>query len=156
LIIGARRHAFRAPAAAHGTFVASDSAPRSRPDATNKMIGGTMSNRPPSLMRAGLRCRCPRCGDSPLFASWWSLDLATRCAACGLDYDFVNSGDGPAVFAIMLLGFLMLGGALILEFKVGPPWWVHAIWAPITVALAFALLRPMKATLIAAQYRAKT
>jgi uncharacterized protein (DUF983 family) len=59
------------------------------------------------------------------------------------------------VFAIMLLGFLMLGAALILEFKFGPPWWVHAIWAPVTFALALGLLRPMKATLIALQYRNK-
>ena len=55
----------------------------------------------------------------------------------------------------MLLGFLMLGGALILEFKVGPPWWVHAIWAPVTVALALGMLRPMKATLIAMEYNSR-
>ena len=108
-----------------------------------------------SPFAAGLKCRCPRCGKSPLFASPWSLDLAGSCPACKLDYTFADSGDGPAVFAIMLLGFLMLGAALILEFKFGPPWWVHAIWAPVTFALALGLLRPMKATLIALQYRNK-
>jgi uncharacterized protein (DUF983 family) len=114
-----------------------------------------MSSQPPSALAAGLRCRCPRCGRGPLFAGWWSLDVAPKCTACGLDYAFADSGDGPAVFAIMLLGFLMLGAALILEFKVGPPWWVHAIWAPVTMALALAMLRPMKATLIAMEYRGR-
>ena len=85
----------------------------------------------------------------------WSLDVAAKCPSCQLDFAFADSGDGPAVFAIMLLGFLMLGAALILEFKVGPPWWVHAIWAPVTIGLALGMLRPMKATLIALQYRHK-
>ena len=114
-----------------------------------------MGGQSPSPAIAGLKCRCPRCGEGPLFASWWSLDVAPKCTACSLDYGFADSGDGPAVFAIMLLGFLMLGAALILEFKVGPPWWVHAIWAPVTVTLALAMLRPMKATLIAMQYRGR-
>jgi uncharacterized protein (DUF983 family) len=114
-----------------------------------------MSGQSPSPFQAGFRCRCPRCGDGMLFASWWSLDLATQCTVCGLDYTFTDSGDGPAVFAIMLLGFFMLGAALILEFKAGPPWWVHAIWAPVTMTLALGLLRPMKATLIAMEYQAQ-
>ncbi len=114
-----------------------------------------MTEPSPSVVLAGLKCRCPRCGKGPLFTSAWSLDVAAKCPACGLDYTFADSGDGPAVFAIMLLGFLMLGAALILEFKVGPPWWVHAVWAPVTMGLALAMLRPMKAILIALQYKHK-
>jgi uncharacterized protein (DUF983 family) len=111
-----------------------------------------MSSDGPSALAAGLNCVCPRCGTGALFVRWWSLDVAPKCGACGLDYNFADSGDGPAVFAIMALGFLMLGGALWLEFNVGPPWWVHAIWAPVTIGLALAMLRPMKATLIAMQF----
>lgn len=114
-----------------------------------------MSTQAPSPFLSGLKCRCPRCGTGSLFTAAWSLDVAPKCAACDLSYTFADSGDGPAVFAIMLLGFLMLGAALILEFKVGPPWWVHAIWAPVTMGLALGMLRPMKATLIALQYRNK-
>ncbi len=114
-----------------------------------------MSEQHPSVALAGFKCRCPRCGVGPLFTSMWSLDVAAKCPSCQLDLSFADSGDGPAVFAIMLLGFLMLGAALILEFKVGPPWWVHAIWAPVTMGLALGMLRPMKATLIALQYRHK-
>jgi uncharacterized protein (DUF983 family) len=57
------------------------------------------------------------------------------------------------VFAIFLLGFLVLGGALLLEFRVGPPAWVHIlVWGLLTPALAFFLLRVLKSTLIALQY----
>ena len=47
-------------------------------------------------IRAGLRCRCPRCGKGKLFAGF--LTLRPRCEVCGLDYGFADSGDGPAVF----------------------------------------------------------
>lgn len=73
-----------------------------------------------------------------------------------MSYGFVDSGDGPAVFVIIVLGFLVMGAALVVEFKLSPPLWVHLVlWAPMTVILAFALLRPMKAMLIALQYRNK-
>ena len=107
-------------------------------------------------VRASLLCRCPRCGDGALYKSAFSLTVRERCDACGLDYGFADSGDGPAVFVILLLGFLVMGAALIVEFKLSPPLWVHlALWPVITGFLGLAMLRPMKATLIALQYRNK-
>jgi uncharacterized protein (DUF983 family) len=111
---------------------------------------------PASPIAAGLACRCPRCGEGALFTSAFALDVRPACVACGLDLAFVDPGDGPAVFVIMILGFVVLGLALLVEFRLGPPLWVHvAIFAPLTLLLAFGLLRPMKATLIALQYRNK-
>lgn len=106
---------------------------------------------------AGLRGRCPRCGKGALFAgSMLGLTVAPKCDTCGLDLAFVDPGDGPAVFAIMILGFLMLGTALIVEFRYNPPLWVHAaIFAPLTLLTAVGLLRPLKGVLIAAQYQHK-
>lgn len=106
-----------------------------------------------SPIAAGLACRCPRCGAGALFKGRLGLDVREVCDSCGLDLAFVDTGDGPAVFAIMILGFLVLGAALIVEFSLKPPLWLHAVvWTPVTLALALGLLRPMKATLIALQY----
>jgi uncharacterized protein (DUF983 family) len=107
-----------------------------------------------SVLAAGLKGRCPRCGRGALFRN--GLVLRERCDSCGLSCAFADSGDGPAVFAIFILGFLILGGALLLEFKVGPPAWVHvALWGIVTPLLAFFLLRVLKATLIALQFKHK-
>jgi uncharacterized protein (DUF983 family) len=117
-----------------------------------------MNRRDPvvSALHAGFACRCPRCGQGAVFAGALTLDVRERCARCRLCFKFVDTGDGPAVFAIMLLGFLMLGLALIVEFKLGPPLWMHVLlWAPITLLFAFGLLRPMKAVLIALQFKHK-
>jgi uncharacterized protein (DUF983 family) len=73
-----------------------------------------------------------------------------------LSYAFADSGDGPAVFAIFILGFLVLGGALWVEFRLEPPAWVHVVlWGVLTPLLAFGLLRVLKASLIALQYKHK-
>jgi uncharacterized protein (DUF983 family) len=119
-------------------------------------VGMSEQDGTPSVLRAGLTCRCPRCGKGALFASPFTLSLASRCSRCGLPYEFAESGDGPAVFVIMILGFIVLGAALIVEFRFAPPAWVHVVlWLPVTAALAFGLLRPIKALLIAQQYRTK-
>jgi uncharacterized protein (DUF983 family) len=84
------------------------------------------------------------------------LALRDRCDRCGLSYAFADSGDGPAVFGILILGFVVLGAALIVEFKLGPPVWVHVVlWGLLTPVLAFYLLRLLKAMLIAQQYKHK-
>ncbi len=107
-----------------------------------------------SPLTAGLTCRCPRCGKGPLFVN--VLNMRETCSSCGLDYKFVDTGDGPAVFAIFILGFLCMGGALIAEFKFGVPWWAHVLLLGIlTPLIAVFLLRFLKATLIALQFKNK-
>jgi uncharacterized protein (DUF983 family) len=105
-----------------------------------------------SPFRAGLRCRCPRCGVGPLFSGF--LTVADRCTACGLDLKAADSGDGPAIFIIFLIGPIVVGLAFWVEFAFSPPYWVHMVlWGPAILAGSLALLRPFKATLIALQYR---
>lgn len=107
-----------------------------------------------SPFRTGLVCRCPRCGRGKLFQGF--LGLRERCPVCGLDYSKADSGDGPAVFIMLLLGALVVFLALMVEIRYTPPLWVHAIvWPPLILGGAIAMLRPMKATMIALQYRNK-
>jgi uncharacterized protein (DUF983 family) len=102
----------------------------------------------------GLACKCPRCGEGKLYMGF--LTLRPRCEACGLDYAFIDAGDGPAVFIIMIAGFIVVGSALIVEIKYQPPFWVHAaLWGPLILATTLLPLRSMKALLIALQYHHK-
>lgn len=109
------------------------------------------SHRAVSPFAAGLRCRCPRCGRGRLFAGY--LETAPACTACGLDYGFIDAGDGPAVFVILIVGAVIVAAALVTEVKYQPPYWLHMVlWLPLTLILPLGLLRPLKATLIALQY----
>jgi uncharacterized protein (DUF983 family) len=103
---------------------------------------------------AGLSCACPRCGKGKLFRGF--LTLAPRCEACGLDYGFADSGDGPAVFIMFIAGFIVVGAALATEVIYHPPYWVHAVlWLPLILIVTLGLLRPMKGLMIALQYHHK-
>jgi uncharacterized protein (DUF983 family) len=102
----------------------------------------------------GLACKCPRCGKGKLYAGF--LNLRPGCEACGLDYSFIDAGDGPAVFVIMIAGAIVVTAALITEVKYQPPFWVHAaLWLPLTLAVTLWPLRAMKSLLIALQFHHK-
>lgn len=114
------------------------------------MTGDEFPPVPP--LRAGLGCRCPRCGRGRLFDGL--LQVAARCDKCDLDFSPHDSGDGPAVFVILLLGALVIPFVFVLENTVRPPIWVHAlIWPPVVLVLAIAMLRPAKAILVALHYK---
>ena len=109
---------------------------------------------PQSPYSPGLSGRCPRCGDGHLFKGF--LDIAPRCDVCGLEFAFADAGDGPAIFVMLLAGFLVVGTALIVEIKYEPPMWVHlVIFFPLTLIVCLGLLRPLKGVLVALQYRNK-
>jgi uncharacterized protein (DUF983 family) len=85
------------------------------------------------------------------------LTVRQRCAVCDLDLSAQDSGDGPAVFVILIVGFLAVGLALIVESAFSPTTWVHLVYqTPFVTIVSILLLRPFKATLIALQYRNKT
>lgn len=107
---------------------------------------------PVDPVRAGLTCTCPRCGQGKLFDGL--VKLRSECRNCGLDYSFADAGDGPAVFVILIIGFVVVGLALWTEVTYSPPFWLHLIlWLPLTIGLCLWLLRVLKALLIALQYR---
>jgi uncharacterized protein (DUF983 family) len=104
------------------------------------------------ITRAALFCRCPRCGKGRLFAGL--LQVRASCAVCGLDLSAQDAGDGPAVFVILFLGLIVVGLAAAVEIRFSPPIWVHMVlWIPLIFCGAIAMLRPLKAGLIALQYR---
>lgn len=110
-----------------------------------------VNHSPQNPVAAGFAGKCPRCGEGNLFAGY--LRVAPRCETCGLDYSFADSADGPAVFLMFIVGFLVVGGALFVEFAYEPPLWLHALlWPLLAAILCLALLRPLKGVMIAQQY----
>ena len=102
----------------------------------------------------GLRCRCPRRGAGQFFVGL--LTIAEWCSGCDLDFSAQDSGDGPAVFVIFIVGPIVTGLAFWFEISVAPPLWLHILlWFPVITVGSVALLRPFKAILVALQYRHK-
>lgn len=109
---------------------------------------------PLSPTSTGLAGRCPRCGEGRMFKGF--ITVADRCEPCDLDYKFADAGDGPAIFVMLIAGFIIVGAALWLEVRYEPPIWVYvAVFLPLTLIVCLGMLRPLKGVLVALQYANK-
>lgn len=115
----------------------------------------TQRHYPPlSPSSTGLAGRCPRCGDGKLFKGF--ITIAEKCEVCGQDFKFADSGDGPAIFVMLIAGFVIVGAALWLEIAYEPPFWVYfVVFLPLTLIVCLGMLRPLKGVLVALQYANK-
>src|SRR3982751_4575912 len=101
-----------------------------------------------SIVRVGIRGRCPQCGEGRLFEGF--LKLAPRCNVCGLDYSFADPADGPAFFVMMTMAFPVTAFGIWVELAYEPPLWVHfATTLPLLLMACIPVLRPIKGILVA-------
>lgn len=108
----------------------------------------------PTVMQVALKSCCPKCGKGRLYQS--VLKPAASCKNCDLDYGFIDSGDGPAVFVILIIGFFVTACAMALQSSLAPPIWVHMLlWIPLILGLSIWGLQFSKSIMIALQYQTK-
>jgi len=104
-----------------------------------------------AAIRAGVLGRCPKCGKGELYAKY--LKIGDRCGACGADFTMADSGDGPTVFVILVVGALVVPLIFVLQFALQWPLWaVGFAGAVCTLALTFALLPVFKGVLFTLQW----
>lgn len=102
-------------------------------------------------MKRGFLCRCPNCGEGRLFRKF--LKPVDNCAVCGEDYTHQRADDLPAYLTIIVVGHITLGGFLFTDMSFQVSSWIHlAIWAPLTLILALALIQPIKGGVIGLQW----
>jgi len=107
-----------------------------------------------ALISTAFSCKCPRCRKGGLYASSWSSTLRESCPECGLTFSHSDSADAPAFFLIFGLGLVLVPLALIVEFMFSLPLWVHGVlWTGLALVLTLWMLRPLKAAMIALQFR---
>ena len=69
-------------------------------------------------------------------------------------YDFADAADGPAVFIVLIAGFVIVVLALLVELYYKPAYWIHALlWLPLGIGLPLLMLGPLKGMMIGLQYR---
>ncbi|MEO8722288.1 MAG: DUF983 domain-containing protein [Sphingobium sp.] len=111
-----------------------------------------MTERPlrPALL-SGLRNRCPACGTGKIFSRF--LKPAHACVHCGQAFDGHEADDFPSYIVIILLGHIMVPTMIEVNSALAIPLgWQGAIWPMLALALAGAMIQPVKGAVIAYQW----
>src|SRR5262245_50771374 len=90
-----------------------------------------------AVLGRALRLRCPRCGQTPLYAGWFAM--RERCASCGLRYEREQGYFVGAIYVnYMLTAALGLGGVLLLDAWIG-----LSLASQLAIAVPVMLLAPL-------------
>jgi uncharacterized protein (DUF983 family) len=100
-----------------------------------------------------MSARCPACGRGALFDG--VLRFRPSCDVCGADFAGAeDTGDGPAVFVIFLVGIFIVPIPVILSVAKGWPAWLSlGIFIPVIILVSVWLLRRLRASLFTQQWR---
>jgi uncharacterized protein (DUF983 family) len=102
--------------------------------------------------KSALFSRCPVCFKGKLFDGF--LSITPQCRQCGTDFASAATGDGPAVFVILVAGAICVPFIIIAQLAFNLPIWLVALFGlPLTGAVCVGLLRPFKSILFALQWR---
>lgn len=102
-----------------------------------------------TAMARGFGRRCPACGNTPLFIRF--LKVMPICRNCGAPLGLARADDAPPYFVILVTGHLVIPLLFVVERFGGlPDWALAAIFLPLTLALALALLQPVKGSIVGA------
>ena len=100
--------------------------------------------------KAAFLMRCPACSKRGVFRN--PVKVADNCSECGVPLSHYETADGPAFFAITIVGLLVGLGAGLVEIIYSPPFWVHlAIWLPAIFLGSVVIIRITKTLMIAHQ-----
>lgn len=102
-------------------------------------------------VRKGLLCRCPNCGEGRMFGSF--LKTHDNCPVCHEELHHQRADDFPAYLVVFVVGHIVVGAFMGFEMMFELTTWQHlAIWIPITILSAIALIQPIKGAVIGMQW----
>ena len=114
--------------------------------ADQRSLGGAVWN--------GMKLRCPKCGKGHLFRSF--LKVADHCEACGEEFHHHRADDFPPYLSILIVGHIIVGLMLHLEFSYDiAPWVYVATMVPAAVILPLAILPSIKGAVVGLQWANK-
>lgn len=102
-------------------------------------------------IKRGWLGHCPHCGDGRLFRAF--LKPVDHCSNCNENLQHQRADDLPPYLVIFVVGHVMVGAYLMAERMVTLNSWQHlAIWTPMTIVMALAMMQPTKGAVIGLQW----
>jgi uncharacterized protein (DUF983 family) len=107
-----------------------------------------------AVVKRGLKCRCPKCGQGKLYRAY--LKQVDECNECGEHLAEYRADDGPAWLTIMIAGHMTI--PVIMAYTRHPEWpkWiVLGVMCSMLTVFVLALLPFTKGFFIAMLWRNK-
>lgn len=102
-------------------------------------------------MKRGFLCHCPNCGKGKIFRAF--LKVADSCNVCSEEFSHHRADDLPAYLVIAIVGHITVAGTMGSERLTSwSPWEILALWVPLTIIMALALLNPIKGAVVGLQW----
>jgi uncharacterized protein (DUF983 family) len=99
----------------------------------------------------GMKLRCPKCGKGHLFRAY--LKVVDKCEVCGEEMFHHRADDLPPYVAILIVGHLIVGAMLELEFHAEIAPWIYMVtMLPLAVILPLAMLPSIKGAVVGLQW----
>ena len=99
----------------------------------------------------GFAGRCPHCGKGKMFRAF--LKVVDHCDACGEEFFHHQADDFPAYLVIVVVGHVVAAALLfVAAAQMFDIWTQAAIFIPLSIVLALALIQPVKGAVVAAQW----
>lgn len=99
----------------------------------------------------GMKLRCPHCGKGHMFRAF--LKVADKCEECGEELFHHRADDFPPYLSILIVGHVIVGLMLHLEFSYQiEPWVYLATMLPAAVILPLLLLPSVKGAVVGLQW----
>jgi uncharacterized protein (DUF983 family) len=99
----------------------------------------------------GMRLRCPHCGKGHLFRSY--TKVVDTCDVCGEELFHHRADDMPPYISILIVGHLIVGLMLELEFHAEIAPWVYLVtMVPAAIILPLLLLPSIKGAVVGLQW----
>ena len=100
-----------------------------------------------TLLWRGFRQKCPRCGETCLFASF--LKTPESCGTCNHELGAIRADDFPPYLTMFIVGHIIVPMILIIEKSSPMSIYMNLmIWLPLTAVLTFWFLPSIKGLII--------
>jgi len=100
-----------------------------------------------TLLWRGFSQKCPRCGETRLFASF--LKTPEACSSCAHELGAIRADDFPPYLTMVIVGHIVVPLILLVEKTSPLSISMHlSIWLPLTAILTFWFLPRIKGMII--------
>jgi uncharacterized protein (DUF983 family) len=104
-----------------------------------------------NAMAAGLRCKCPNCGEADIFEGFTAVKHT--CENCSQELHHQRADDLPIYLNVFIVGHIVVALLMVsMQFEIFGMWTTAIGGSILAVIMAILLMRPLKGMVVGLQW----